>query len=208
MSAPRVQDAPRCAAETEAAQPTITPLRASRRPTPFDHPDWLFEPKYDGHRALLDMTPASCVFRSCTESGSPRLESLLARVRGQLNARDVVLDGVIVALDRYGRPSRRELMQGSDALAYAVFDVLRVNGRDVTALPLTRRKRLLDLTVPANTAHLMKVLTIEGDGVALYKAAARMDLAGVLARRKDDAYDARAEWIEILNPAYSARRGV
>lgn len=207
MSAPHVQRSRRFSnTDAAGAHPDLTPLAATRRSAPFDDADWLFEPMYDGHRALLDMTPAACEFRACDEAGSPRLKSLLSRLREQLNASDVILDGVVVALDRYGRPSRRELVQGSDALAYAVFDVLWLNGRDLRPLSLARRKRLLDLVIPANTAQLMKVLTIEGDGIALHKAAAKMDLTGVLARRKADAYDERAEWIEILNAGYGLTR--
>jgi ATP-dependent DNA ligase len=112
-----------------------------------------------------------------------------------------------VALDRNGRPSFRELARRTSTIAYAVFDVLWLNGRDLRGLPLTRRKRFLDLAVPANTAHLMKVLSIESDGVAIFRATEKLDLEGIVAKRKGDAYDAAALWYTVLNPAYTQRDG-
>jgi bifunctional non-homologous end joining protein LigD len=187
--------------------PTVEPIAPVRHPAAFDDPDWVFEPKYDGFRGLAYLTPDHCTIRSRRDIAFDRFDELAGTLRDQIDARDAILDGEIVALDRNGRPSFRELMRHTSTVAYAVFDVLWLNGRDLRPLPLERRKRLLDLAVPANTAHVMKVLSIESDGVALFKATGKLDLEGIVAKRRSDAYDRRAVWYKILNPAYSQKEG-
>ena len=187
--------------------PSVDPIAPVRRPAAFDDPEWVFEPKYDGFRGLAYLTPEHCTIRSRRDIVFDRFDELSAILREQIDARDAILDGEIVALDRNGRPSFRELMRRTSTVAYAVFDVLWLNGRDLRPLPLERRKRLLDLAVPANTAHVMKVLSIESDGVALFKATEKLDLEGIVAKRKADAYDGRAVWYKVLNPAYTQLEG-
>jgi ATP-dependent DNA ligase len=85
--------------------------------TPFDGPEWLFEPKYDGFRGLLYLTGRDCHFRSKRGNVLRGFEHLCYWVREELVERDVILDGEVIALDREGRqPSlrrlRRALAQG------------------------------------------------------------------------------------------------
>ena len=188
-----------------ASLPRVTPIVAVARDDPFDDPEWLFEPKYDGFRGLACVTPDSCSIRSRRDIEFDRFDELRTILREQLAVRDAIFDGEIVALDRNGRPSFRELMRPTSTVAYAVFDVLWLNGRDLRGLPLNRRKRFLDLAVPANTAHVMKVLSIETDGVALFKAAGKLDLEGIVAKRKADRYDGSATWYKVLNPVYTQK---
>lgn len=187
--------------------PSVVPIAPVSRAAPFDDPDWVFEPKYDGFRGLVYLTPDHCTIRSRRDIVFDRFHELAEILREQLEARDAILDGEIVALDRNGRPSFRDLMRRTSTVAYAVFDVLWLNGRDLRSLPLERRKRLLDLAVPANTAHVMKVLSIESDGLALFKATGKLDLEGIVAKRKRDRYDQSAVWYKVLNPTYSQRDG-
>lgn len=189
------------------ALPQVDPIAPVGRPAPFDDPDWVFEPKYDGFRGLVHVTPESCSIRLRPGVEFDRLDELEAILQEQLVVRDAIFDGEIVALDRNGRPSFRELARRTSTIAYAVFDVLWLNGRDLRGLPLTRRKRFLDLAVPANTAHLMKVLSIESDGVALFRATEKLDLEGIVAKRKVDAYDGTAVWYAVRNPAYTQKDG-
>jgi bifunctional non-homologous end joining protein LigD len=189
------------------ALPLVDPIAPVGRPAPFDDPDWVFEPKYDGIRGLVHVTPDSCTIRVRPDVEFDRLDEIQDILREQLPVRDAIFDGEIVALDRNGRPSFRELARRTSTIAYAVFDVLWLNGRDLRGLPLARRKRFLDLAVPANTAHLMKVLSIESDGVALFRATEKLDLEGIVAKRKGDAYDAAALWYTVLNPGYTQQHG-
>jgi bifunctional non-homologous end joining protein LigD len=187
------------------ALPQVDPIAPVLRPAPFDDPEWVFEPKYDGFRGLAYVTPESCSIRSRRDNVFDRFDELRAILREQLAVRDAIFDGEIVALDRNGRPSFRELARRTSTVAYAIFDVLWLNGRDLRGDTLSRRKRFLDLAVPANTAHVMKVLSIETDGVALFKAAGKLDLEGIVAKRKADRYETSAVWYQVLNPAYTQK---
>lgn len=204
---PRARRLVRRPSRPAIALPHVDPIAPVARPAPFDDADWVFEPKYDGFRGLACVTPDGCSIRSRRDIEFDRFDELRTILREQLSVRDAIFDGEIVALDRNGRPSFRELMRRTSTVAYAVFDVLWLNGRDLRGLPLTRRKRFLDLAVPANTAHVMKVLSIESDGVALFRAAEKLDLEGIVAKRKADLYDRSAVWYKVLNPAYTQKEG-
>jgi bifunctional non-homologous end joining protein LigD len=116
---------------------------------------------------------------------------------------DVVLDGEIVALDEQGR-SQFQLLQryqqaGKGALVYYVFDLLYLDGEDLRALPLRRRKEML--------APLLKRLPnirisdhVEQTGIAFYQAAVERDLEGIVAKNGDSPYreGVRSEqWLKI-----------
>jgi bifunctional non-homologous end joining protein LigD len=205
---PRVHHVVRRSRRRSALElPHVDPIAPVRRSDPFDDPDWLFEPKYDGFRGIAYLTREGCTLRSRRDIEFDRFDELRLILREQLDVRDAILDGEVVALDRNGRPSFRDLMRRTSTVAFAVFDVLWLDGRDLRGLPLERRKQLLDVAVPANTAHVMKVLTIDRDGVALFKATEKLDLEGIVAKRKGDPYDRTTTWYKVLNPSYSQKEG-
>ena len=68
-----------------------------------------------------------------------------------MNAKDAILDGEMVVLDAKGRPDFSSLQMGSGPATYIVFDVLQVDGRDVTALPYEDRRRVLEAARRART---------------------------------------------------------
>ena len=78
-----------------------------------------------------------------------------------------------------------------------------MNGRDLRGLPLTRRKRALIGLVPATTIVLSQVFSIEERGRDLFDAAQRLDLEGIVAKRKVDPYCAATTWYKIKNPDYT-----
>jgi bifunctional non-homologous end joining protein LigD len=119
-----------------------------------------------------------------------------------LGEREVILDGEVVALDRLGKPNLRDLMRGQGYPAFAAFDLLRLDGEDLRSLPLSERKRLLTELLPEDTGPLYKVLTLDQFGRALYGAITKIDLAGIVAKRKPDPYGTETIWYQILNPSY------
>jgi bifunctional non-homologous end joining protein LigD len=192
---------------TARTLPDIQPIRLTSRPDPFDHPDWLFEPKYDGFRGLLYVTRAGCLIRSRRGSHLARFDELCHAVRKELPVREAILDGEVVALDEHGRQSFSALMAGHGNFHYAAFDALWVNGKDLRALPLVRRKRALHKLVWATSTPLSQVFTIEERGRDLFAAAQRIDLEGIVAKRKDDPYAPGTVWYKIANAAYTQREG-
>ena len=104
--------------------PQIDPIALATRADAFDHPEWLFEPKYDGFRGLVYASELGCEIRSRRDFGVDRFDELGNRIARVLSAREVILDGEIVALDRKGKPVFRDLLRGEGFLAFAAFDLL------------------------------------------------------------------------------------
>jgi len=183
--------------------PVVDPVLPVTRADAFDHPDWVFEPKYDGIRSLVYTANGEVEIRSRPEHRLERVEDLGERIAGVLRRREVILDGEVVSLDRGGKPSFRDLIRGDGFLAFAAFDLLWLDGRDLRALPLNERKRLLAELLPEDTGPLYKILTLDEYGRALFGAIRKMDLAGIVAKRKDEGYGAGTTWFQIANPGHT-----
>jgi bifunctional non-homologous end joining protein LigD len=117
-----------------------------------------------------------------------RFRALAEQLGAELPRREVVLDGEIVALDDDGRINFLDLMRRRGTLAYAAFDVLRLNGRDLRDLPLTQRKKRLERLIPASVGALNRLPCFEEEGRELFQAACGLDLEGIVAKRKADPY--------------------
>src|ERR687896_2246945 len=89
---------------TTKTLPAIQPILPELQATPFDHPDWLFEPKYDGFRGLLHITPSGAGFTSKRGLPLKRFDQLAREVRDHLRVRDAILDGEVLAIDEQSRP--------------------------------------------------------------------------------------------------------
>ena len=187
--------------------PQIDPIALATRADAFDDPEWLFEPKYDGFRGLVYASKLGCEIRSRRDFRFDRFDELCNRVARVLGAREVILDGEIVALDRKGKPVFRDLLRGEGFLAFAAFDLLWLDGDDLRLLPLAERKRRLTDLLPADTGPLYKILTLEEHGRALFGAIRKMDLEGIVAKRKSDPYGPSTTWYKIKNYAYTQGEG-
>jgi bifunctional non-homologous end joining protein LigD len=187
--------------------PRVEPIVPTTRPQPFSHPAWLFEPKFDGFRGVLYLTRHGCTLYSKRGNPMTRFRDLAEQVRAELPRREVILDGEIVALDVEGRISFWDLMRGRGTLAYAAFDLLWLNGRDLRELPLTKRKRRLERLIPASVGALNRVPCFEEKGQELFEATCRLDLEGVVAKRKADPYGANTAWYKVKNPTYTQAQG-
>ena len=187
--------------------PTVEPILLTPRRDPFDDHAWLFEPKYDGYRGLLYVTRKGCHFRSKRGNILRRFQELCYWVREELPVKEAILDGEVVALDSDGRQNFRDLLTGRGNLHYAAFDALWINGKDLRELPLTRRKQALNRLIPATTTVLSQVFSIEERGRDMFAAAERIDLEGIVAKRKADPYAAETVWYKIKNRAYTQMEG-
>jgi bifunctional non-homologous end joining protein LigD len=186
--------------------PQIDPIAPATRADAFDDPEWLFEPKYDGFRGLLYASQLGCEIRFRRDIGFDRFDELCDRIARVLGGREVILDGEIVALDRKGKPVFRDLLRAEGFLAFAAFDLLWLDGDDLRPLPLAERKRRLTDLLPADTGPLYKILTLEEHGRALFSAIRKMDLEGIVAKRRSDPYSSATAWYKIENPGYSQSR--
>ena len=192
------------------------PMLAEHQDDPWAGPDWVFELKVDGYRALAGVeavtgkSPAgplvSLVYRrghDAIGSFPDLLPALSALPPG------VVLDGEVAVLDERGVPSfqrlqRRALRTRPHDLAaaaaelpaiYFAFDLLAAEGRDLRALPLVERKRMLALLLepegppPPWTGRLRRLDHVEGEhGPELFKRASAAGLEGVVGKRAASPY--------------------
>jgi bifunctional non-homologous end joining protein LigD len=187
--------------------PQVAPIVPVLRDQPFDDPAYLFEPKYDGFRGLFYLSSRECHFRSKRGNVLKQFEQLCSWVREESRVKEAILDGEVVALDPEGRQDYRRLLARRGNLHYAAFDVLWLNGRDLRALPLTRRKRALERVIAATSTVVSRVFAVEGRGRDLFAAAERLDLEGIVAKRKADPYAPSTVWFKVKNRAYAQLEG-
>ena len=109
----------------------FSPLPLTRRPEPFSHPDWLFEVKYDGFRALAHLDPSGVRLVSRNGNRFSSFAELCASLEFFLNAKSAVLDGEIVCLDENGRSQFNELLFRRSTPQFCAFDLLSLTGKDL-----------------------------------------------------------------------------
>jgi bifunctional non-homologous end joining protein LigD len=189
----------------------IHPMLATSVDDPFDDPEWLFEIKWDGYRAIAFITRGKVRLVSRNQNDLtaqfPELHSLPEFIR----ADTAILDGEIAVLDEHGRSSfsliqqRTGIRQGGRRtgsrqdipVQYYVFDVLYLDGYDLRRVALEERK-----------AALAKIAAADGpvrysehfpQGKALFSVARQKGLEGILAKRRNSAYEERRsrEWLKI-----------
>jgi bifunctional non-homologous end joining protein LigD len=117
---------------------------------------------------------------------------------------EAILDGEIVVLDGTGRPQFYDLLRRRGEPVFYAFDCVMHRGRDIRALPLLRRKAILERIV-RNHPRILLARHFERDGCALFRLVCEQDLEGIVAKRKDGAYG--VDWLKIRNPAYSQYEG-
>jgi bifunctional non-homologous end joining protein LigD len=161
---------------------------------------WLFEPKWDGYRALAYVRGGEVEelqSRSGKSDFTSRFEIVARALARALRTPDCVLDGEICALDEDGRASFSAMQQGTGRLVYYVFDLLEQDGEPLLDVPLTeRRKRLAKLL--GRSANVALTETFD-DGEALLEAAAQQGLEGVMAKRGDSHYEPHRSrhWLKV-----------
>jgi bifunctional non-homologous end joining protein LigD len=190
----------------------IHPMLATSIDKPFDAPDWLFEIKWDGYRAIafIENGKGRLVSRNQNDLTPryPELKDLPKFVK----AKTAILDGEVVALDDQGRASfslmqqrtgfrpggRRAVANADVPVLYYAFDLLYLDGYDLRKQPLEeRKKKLLSIIVPGDALRYSD--HYEQQGKALFKVAEQKGLEGILAKKRDSIYQERrsSEWLKI-----------
>lgn len=185
----------------------MPPFRKPQLATLVDHvpsgSNWMHEIKYDGYRTLIAVGGGKA--KAYTRTGldwSDRFAPIV-KAAAQLEG-SALIDGEVVALDQDGRPSfqalQASLKEGSGTLAYFAFDLLTLDGEDLTALPnLDRKERLKGLLVgaPDDIRFSDHVL---GNGEKLFDSLCKQGLEGVVSKRADAPYrvDKRTQtWLKV-----------
>ena len=184
---------------------TIRPMLATLAEAPLASPELVYEPKYDGIRALVHVMPgrAHSGVRIWSRLGNEKTSQFPSIVRALGNLRTiltgaVLLDGEIVALDEQGRPAGFQRLQGrihltgarevetldrAQPAALIAFDLLRDGDEDLRGLPLTeRRARLEGRLGPALSFTLRISEQSVGDGHALRARAVAEGWEGLIVK--------------------------
>lgn len=153
---------------------------------------WLHEMKYDGYRLLVAVGGGTA--RAYTRSGLDWSEKFagIAEAAAKLGVRSALLDGEAVVMDEAGRSSFQGLqgaLKGAPAsIDYVAFDLLELDGEDLTALPLTERKAKLRAILPEGDARIRYSEHIEGNGEQLLHSFCEAGLEGVISKKVDGRY--------------------
>jgi bifunctional non-homologous end joining protein LigD len=165
--------------------------------------DWLYEPKFDGYRALLIKDGKLVRILSRNEKDLTRMYPRVAAAGLRLNAQQAVIDGEIVALTQDGRPSFQALQHRSShpshQLAFYAFDLLQVEGRDVTGEGLMKRRARLPKIVGENVTIRLS-LDLPGSVADIVRALKAAGIEGVVAKRKDSLYrpgERSSDWLKL-----------
>ncbi len=200
-----------CAAARKARMPeAINPMLATLVDEPFSDSDWIFETKWDGFRSVCFVNKGKARFVSRNQIEMTPQYPELANVAKQIDAKEAILDGEIVALDEHGMP-RFQLLQnklrirsGSYAKAtkaqivYFVFDLLYYDGYDLMNCAVVERKALLEKILrPA--AFIKYADHIEGDGEDFFKQIEKFRLEGMIAKRAASKYVQKrsSDWLKV-----------
>jgi bifunctional non-homologous end joining protein LigD len=167
----------------------------------FDDPEWLFEIKWDGYRALCTVERDKLTLVS--RNGLDMLHRFpdLKALAGAFKSVPIVVDGEIVSLDSKGRSEFQRLQESQKkpaGLTYAAFDLLYADGKDLRSTPLEQRKALLERLI-ADSELVLYSKHIIGDGKALFASARKQHLEGIIGKKRDSTYQERRsrDWVKI-----------
>jgi bifunctional non-homologous end joining protein LigD len=192
----------------------VVPMLATSSQLPRDDDAFAYEIKWDGVRAVSYVRDGQMHVESRNLNDITMRYPEIHPLADALGGRAAVLDGEVVAFDESGRPSFGHLQQrmhlanqwevrrkmGEVPIAYVLFDVLWVDGRNTMALTYKERRAVLDELVP-EPGPCWKVSTPHfGDGPALHAAAEQQGLEGIVAKRADSVYEPgrrSRNWLKI-----------
>jgi len=188
----------------KTAIPTgIKPMLATLVNEPFDDPDWQYEVKWDGYRAMAFLNKGKVDLlsrnnKSFNEKFYP-IYDLLSDWK--LNA---VLDGEILVLNDKGISNFGSLQnwrsEADGELVFYVFDILWYEGKNLMELPLYQRQAILNEVLPINDDRIRLGKVFKASGVDFFDAAERMGLEGIIAKKTDSTYSTNyrsKEWLKI-----------
>jgi len=189
----------------------IHPMLAISIEKPFDNPEYLFEIKWDGYRAVSFIKNSRVRLVSRNQNDLTGQYPELHQLPKFVKAITAILDGEVVALDEQGRASfslmqqrtgirehgRRVDARGDIPVLYYVFDLIYVDGYDLRRVSLEERKQVL-----------AEILTSTGpvrysdhfdQGTKLFEAAKQQGIEGIVAKRRGSCYEERRsrEWLKI-----------
>jgi len=183
----------------------VSPQLATLEDKPPAGDEWLHELKFDGYRMLCHLNPGGVRFWSRNKKDWTHKFPHLGKAIKEFPASTAILDGEVVAVDSKGRASFQKLQQamktGDAGFIFHVFDLIYLDGFNLTRMPLRMRKSLLETlfeSVPAKSP-LRYSDHVEGDGAKFFKQACNYGIEGIVSKLADSAYESTRTrtWVKV-----------
>ena len=180
----------------------VRPMLATRTNGVFSKPGWIYELKWDGYRMLANIHQGKVnIYSRNGISYNLKFRAICQEL--QKIPHDAILDGEVVVVNPEGIPEFQKLQNYKEdtegELRYYVFDLLYLNGHDITHLPLTERKSLIE-NVIEGLAQVFYCDHLESMGNTFYDQAVAAGMEGIIAKKADSTYTPgiRTEsWLKI-----------
>ena len=193
----------------------VVPMLARLSTLPRDDGKWGVEVKWDGVRALAYCQPGRVTLQTRNLNDVSVQYPEVRRITRALGSHDAVLDGELVAFDEQGRPSFERLQQRihntdpnvvkrrmqTHPVVYIIFDLLYLDGQDLTCEPYIRRRELLE-GLGLKGDHWQTPGHSVGHAKELLEASKEQGLEGVMLKRLDSIYcpgKRTGTWLKVKN---------
>jgi bifunctional non-homologous end joining protein LigD len=190
----------------------IEPMLATLVDEPFSHPEWLYEVKWDGVRAICYIKDGQVSFVSRNGIDMSFRYPELNGITEQISAKTAILDGEIVALNEKGLPSFQllqsrvglknkkeiERLSREQPVVFYAFDLLYYNGFNLMPADLIHRKSLLGEIIEGN-GTLRYSDHVAGLGEEFFRKAEEAGIEGIIAKHQGSAYVQKrsSDWLKI-----------
>jgi bifunctional non-homologous end joining protein LigD len=185
---------------------SVQPMLATKVGSPFSRPGWIFEPKWDGYRAICFFRDGEVRFNSRNHRDLTKRFPELKTIAKSIKASSAILDGEIVAIDENGAQCFEQLQNHKRDcfIIYFAFDLIYLNGRSLTDVPLLQRKLQLKQILPKTmTGRLRFTDHVIEQGLDLFAALEAQQLEGMVAKRADSLYVSgrSKDWLKVKTRA-------
>ena len=165
----------------------IRPMLATLTKEPFNNEDWIYEVKWDGYRVLAHMRKGTVkLFSRSGQNYTSKYQPVVDEFSRFKH--DAVIDGELVLLDESGKPNFDELQRYDSKypLIFYAFDLLWLDGKLLTSLPLLQRKEILqEILAQSDTIKFSEHFE---DGLALFEQMRMLEMEGMMAKKKESIY--------------------
>jgi len=183
----------------------ISPQLATLEEQPPVGDQWLHELKFDGYRMLCHINKGKVKFWSRNKKDWTHKFPRLGKVLQSFPVTTAILDGEVVAVDEKGRASFQKLQQalktGDAGFIFHLFDLVYVDGFNLTRTPLLERKRLLEELVASQDPKgpLRYSDHMEGNGAKFFQQACKYGIEGIVSKLADSFYESTRtrSWLKV-----------
>ena len=201
-AAPSVKKKEQADGSKAAFPKAVSPMLATLIDKPFTEPGWIYEIKWDGYRAVALMNKGKVNLlsrndKSFNEKFYPVQQAL---IDWNINA---VVDGEVVVLSEKGLANFGSLQnwrsEADGELIYYVFDIMWLDGKDLTTVPLTRRREILQEIVPQEGLIRMSE-NFDTTPEQFLEEVGKLNMEGIMAKKADSLYNPGTrtkEWLKI-----------